>query len=135
LGYAVGLILSFAGASLAFGLSLVKDDSYVPSCWSKAFVMAYIVSFLLSLVFGIWCVVNRLRDFRKTRSIARDREEWARENVSEPEIEARLAIRRDETDKLGKTTWRLFWVQIGAFSSGVIFLSAAFGMAYHSKLF
>lgn len=30
LGYAVGLILSFAGASLGFALSVVKDKDYLP---------------------------------------------------------------------------------------------------------
>lgn len=129
LGYAVGLILTFAGASLGFGFALAKDQNYTPTCWSKAFVIAGLSSLLLSLGLGVWCVINRLRDFRETRGIARDREEWEREKIPESEINARLALRRSETDKLGKRSWRLFWWQIGTFASGVLSLTVAFEIA------
>ena len=136
LGYAVGLILSFTGASLGFGLSLLRDPCYAPGCWGKAFMLACFASFLLSLAFGSFCVINRLRDFRKTRSIARDRETWEREkNVPNAEIDARLVIRREETRRLGERSWWLFWWQIGAFSFGVFALVVAFGVIYHSRLF
>jgi hypothetical protein len=135
LGYAVGLILAFAGASIGFGLALVKDQSYIPTCWSKAFVLAGLSSLLLSLGLGVWCVINRLRDFRETRGIARDREELEKQKVPESEIEARLALRRSETNKLGKRSWGLFWWQIGTFAFGVMSLIVAFGFAYQSKLF
>ena len=135
LGYAVGLVLTFAGASLGFGLALVKDQSYTPTCWSKTFVIAGLSSLLLSLGLGDWCVINRLRDFRETRGIARDRGELEEQKIPESEINARLAPRRSETDKLGKRSWRLFWWQIGTFASGVISLTVAFGIAYKAKLF
>ena len=93
------------------------------------------MSLLLSLGLGIWCVINRLRDFRETRGIAKDREKLEREKVPESEINARLALRRSETDKLGKRSWRIFWWQIGTFAFGVISLTVAFGIAYQSKLF
>jgi hypothetical protein len=125
LGYAVGLILGFAGASLGFGLSLLRDPCYAPGCWGKAFMLACLSSFVVSLGLGIWCVVNRLCDFRKTRCIARDRENG--EEIS--------AVRRDETKKLGERSWLLFRWQIGSFSAGLIFLIVAFGSVYHSRLF
>src|ERR1017187_8550168 len=86
LGYAVGLILGFAGASLGFALSVVKDKEYCPECWGKAFMLAAVAFLLVSLGLGLWCVINRLNDFRKTKGIVRDRENWQRERSEERRV-------------------------------------------------
>lgn len=135
LGYAVGLILSFATASLGFALSFVKDQNYAPGCWGKALMLTSIASLMLSVGLGLWCVINRLCDFRETRSIARDREDWEREGVSKEEIANRLRARRAETKRLGERTWLLFWWQIGTFAFGVATFTFALGIIYHTKLF
>lgn len=134
LGYAVGLILTFATASLGFGLALVKDKDYVPGCWGKAFMSLALLSLALSVALGLWCVVNRLRDFRKTRSIARDREDWE-PCFGEAETDRRLHERRTETQKLGRKSWLLFWWQLGMFALGALALTVTFAIVYRTKLF
>jgi hypothetical protein len=135
LGYAAGLILSFATAALGFALALVKDQNYAPNCWGKMAMLTSIASLVLSVGVGLWCVINRLCDFRKTRNIARDREDWEREHVSKDEIDKRLQTRRAETKRLGERTWVLFWWQIGTFAVGVATFTVALAITYHAKLF
>ncbi len=134
LGYAVGLILTFATASLGFGLTLIKDEHYAPGCWGKAFMLLALFSLTVSVGMGLWCVVNRLCDFRKTRSIARDREDWGR-RFGEVETDRRLQERRTETKRLGRKTWLLFWWQLGTFEFGILSLTIAFAIVYHTKIF
>lgn len=135
LGYAIGLILSFATASLGFVLSLVKDQNYSPGCWGKVLMLISVTFLIVSVGLGLWGVVNRLCDFRQTRSVARDREDWQKDGVSQVDIDNRLRSRRERTRKLGKRTWLLFWWQIGTFAVGVVTFTAAFGITYRAKLF
>lgn len=93
------------------------------------------ISLMLSIGLGLWCVINRLSDFRKTRSIAKDREDWTAEHVSDVEINKLLQMRREETDRLGKATWTLFRWQVGTFFCGTVALAIAFAIAYCSKIF
>ena len=112
LGYSAGLILGLAAASLGFALNIVKDPIYDPGCWCKALMLASLISLILSLAFGVWCVINRLLDFRKTSGVARDRERW---NFAPDEIKRRLdaLARRNKTegsnnlDPLPLADWRL----------------------------
>jgi hypothetical protein len=80
------------------------------------------------------CVVNRLRDFRKTKDIARDRERWEGEKVEDGEIDKRLHERREKVKRLGETTWAIFHWQIGTFYAGIVLQVFAFAVTYHSKL-
>jgi hypothetical protein len=128
LGYAINLILGFGTASLGFSLLLAKDGEHIsPHCLGRHLLLLAIVTLLASIAFGIWCVINRLRDFRKTKDIARDKELG---NLTSCEHERRKA----ETDRLGDLTWRLFWWQIGLFGSGLGILVVAFLFVYHANL-
>jgi hypothetical protein len=128
LGYAINLILSLATAALGFSLSLAKDgDKFAKNCLGKHLLLLTIAMFLGSVGVGIWCVINRLRDFRKTMGIARDTELG---NLTLFEKERRRA----ETDKLGKFTWGLFRWQIGLFGGGLLNLMAVFLLVYHASL-
>ncbi|SRR6266851_6207315 len=128
LGYAVNLVLSFSVASLGFALSLAKDTTQlVSNCWAKHLLLFSLVLILLSMGAGLWCVINRLTDFRKTESIARDKERGEL-----PQCE--YARRKAETDKLGRRTWLLFQWQIGLFSFGILALVAGFLTLYHGNL-
>src|ERR1700730_7532256 len=102
LGYAINLILTFDAASLGFVLSITKDTTQLATnCWARHLLLFSVVLILLSMAAGLWCIINRLIDFRKTESIARDKERG--------ELPAcECAIRKAETDKLGKRTWHLF---------------------------
>jgi hypothetical protein len=127
LGYAINLFLTFATASLAF--SLVEFKGQAGSCFGfgKCLLFSAIIFFLFSIGIGAWCVINRLQDFRKTKDIARDREHWTREKMDVDEIDKRLEIRRAAVERLGRATWVLFYMQMGFFGLGVVFLSG--GMA------
>jgi hypothetical protein len=138
-GRALRFFLALAGASLAFAVAVVKD--YHPTCWSKPFMLASIALLMLSMLLGLWCVINRLRDFRITQNIVRDRERWRSENIGrvdkieKEEIDRELGARRAEVKRLGEISWWLLCCQIGSFGLGVIFLISAFGIAYREALF
>lgn len=91
---------------------------------------------VVSAGLGVCCNINRLNDFRKTRSIARDREVWKRDlALTDEQINSRLHDRREETDRLGNKTWTIFYSQILTFAIGDFALTIASIIAYHQKLF
>ena len=135
LGYVINLVLTLATASLGFSLTLITNENFAPRYFAKLLFILSLILILLSIVFGIACVINRLSDFRKTTQIARDRERLRRDGVADREIDRQLAARRLTTKTLGKVTWRLFWFQIGAFAAGVSSLSIALMIHYSSRLF
>ena len=113
LTYSVNLILGFSVAVLGFQMSLLLNEKFHPFRWHKCAFDISIFTLLLSIGFGIWCVINRLRDFRATTKAARLREE------AKPDEE--IQQYRDLYNKLGKMTWLLFWWQIGTFGVGIVF--------------
>jgi hypothetical protein len=140
LGYSLNLIITLAAASLGFALILVNDNEVTSSCWCTGLLIVSGVSLMVSIALGIWCVLNRLADFRKTAQNARDREkrDGERGHVPPPEekeIETRLEWRRMEAKKLGERTWVLFHWQVGTFCAGVLALVGTFILAYHARIF
>lgn len=123
LGYVVNLLLGMTLAALGFGASLLLKE--LVFCWWKGCVFTSMIFLFASLVCGILCVINRLRDFRLTKDIARKKAK---------EESADLDQMRKRADMLGKRTWHLFWFQIGAFSLGVflMFLGAMSGFAVNN---
>jgi hypothetical protein len=141
LGYAVNLILAFGTASLGFSLSLIKDESYAPGCWAKAFMALSLLLILFSIIFGIWCVINRLRSFRHTKNAARIREERDKKQKDPSQqacidkLNADLKAERTLYRVLDERTWPLFWFQVATFGLGVLLLIASFVSVYRGKLF
>jgi len=123
LSYSINLILTFSVAAIGFAVSLLLNESFKPSdCQEHSFILSLII-LLLSGAFGIWCTINRLRDFRATARIA---------NLKRKEgNEAELTELRILTKRLGEKTWGIFWWQIGSFSAGIIILvlSVAFSVS------
>lgn len=113
LTYAVNLILGFSVATLGFQVVLLLSDKFAPVAWQKCAFGLSLVLLFASVAFGVWVVINRLRDFRATTKAARKREEGANEDAIEP---YRVLYR-----KLGARTWCLFWWQIGTFGFGMFF--------------
>jgi hypothetical protein len=134
-GYAINLFLAFATASLGFALSLVKDKDFMSGSWAKCFLDLAVFVFLISLAAGGWCVIARLRDFRMTAQIARDREKWDPQKISKGALDCTLRPRRLETLRLDRTTWKLFYWQTSTLSLGILLLTIAFVVAYHTRLF
>ena len=121
LTYAINLILSFSVATLGFQVTLLLSDKFNPVSWQKCTFCLSLALLAASLVFGVWVVINRLRDFRATMKAAREREKLERRDVSAEEIEKEIEPYRVLYRKLGERTWCLFWWQVGTFSTGVLF--------------
>lgn len=118
-GYALNLILGLSVAAMGFEVSLLLRSDFEKDGWQNWLFAASLLSLLLSTAVGLWCVVNRLHDFRTTTETARKRENGA------PASE--LHALRSRSRNLGKRTWRLFWWQISAFGAGVFLLILAVG--------
>src|SRR5713226_7634423 len=71
LGYAVNLILGFATASLGFSFLLIRDETFSPPCLAKVLRTLSMFLLMISIALGVFCVNNRLRDFRQTEAIVR----------------------------------------------------------------
>ena len=122
LSYSINLILTFSVAGLGFCVSLLLTESFKPTTCQAYAYFSSLFLLLVSGAFGIWCTINRLRDFRATAKICNLKRKD--ENNSE------LQGLRDLTNKLGKKTWGIFWWQIGTFSAGILILvlSVAFSL-------
>lgn len=125
MGYAVNLMLTFAAASLGFTLTLFKDPSRRQHCWGRCFIVFAAVALTASIAIGLWCVLNRLRDFRESAQIARRRERWEKEGCERSWIDVQLQRRRNRNRRRGRRSYRLFNWQIGSFAVGVLLLVAA----------
>jgi hypothetical protein len=112
LTYCVNLILGMAVAALGFQVALLLNDKFNPIAWQKCAFSVSMLLLILSIALGIWCVVNRLRDFRATTKAARMQENGKPAEDIQPF--------RDLYKKLGEKTWCLFWWQIGTFGVGII---------------
>lgn len=133
LGYSINLILALSTAALGFGFELVQDCDFHPCCWTKVLFSLALLLLTLSIGLGVAGTINRLCDFRKTTSIAHDRERWREENVAD--VDNRLLARRNQARTLGDRTWNLFYGQITSFGAGIFLLISALGSIYRARLF
>src|SRR5690606_2534499 len=70
LTYAVNLVLGFSVAALAFQITTLLNKEFNPVSWQKCAFSISLLALMASVGLGIWCVVNRLRDFRVTAKVA-----------------------------------------------------------------
>ena len=122
--YATNVILGLAVATLGFAVTLLLSKEYVPVFWQKCVFFLGLLAIVVSIATGIWCAVNRLRDFRATANTARQRLKGANADNS-----------RDVAEGLGKCTWRLFWFQIASFGVALLAIILGVGGVISSKLF
>ena len=126
LTYAINLVLVFSVATLGFQVSLLLGDKFTPVSWQKCAFSLSMLLLLASTGIGIWCVVNRLRDFRATTRAARLREE----GKSDDEIQPYRML----YERLERRTWCLFWWQIGTFGVGVLLTVLGVAASVSAKL-
>lgn len=112
LTYAINVILGFSVAALGFQVTLLLNEKFIPVSWQKCGFTMAIVFTLVSIVIGIFIVINRLLDFRETMHIARKRNAESNSKFIEN-------LRRSNRNR-GRVTWRLFWWQIGTFTIGIL---------------
>ncbi len=124
--YAQNLILTFSVAALGFGLSMIKDQTFAPLGLGKCLFTLSLISLSISIGCGLCCVINRLKDFRVTKTIAKNRGNDDSSEISEL---------REISRNLGRRTWNLFRCQIGIFSLGILLLTIGIILIYGNKLF
>ena len=117
LTYAVNLVLALSVATLGFQITLLLNDKFIPVSWQKCAFSLSLLLLSISVIVGIFVVVNRLRDFRATKETARLREDHASPATIEPY--------RTLSRKLGNWTWTLFWWQLSTFGAGVVLATIA----------
>lgn len=107
-GYCVNLILTLSIAALAYALSIAKDTDFLSSpargCLGILLTIS-LVGLSVSVVCGLLCILNRLRDFRGTAQRAKN---------------STTAPPKEELDQLGKITWRLFYAQAWTFLVSIV---------------
>ncbi len=106
-GFVNNTVLVLTTAALGFGAS--KE----PQEWTQA-VWAGNGALLLSIVFALWCALNRLTDFRESARLARRK--------------MNLAVRRErrrKNRKRGECSWCLLRLQLGTFAFGALALVIA----------
>ncbi len=113
LSYAINLFLTFALASIGFILHLLISATVDLTACQLYLNRLALIFLIISGVLGIFCTINRLKDFRDTARIANPR------TKGHEKCEARLYAKG-----LGKNTWRLFWSQVIAFIIGIVPLIA-----------
>ncbi|WP_156820431.1 hypothetical protein [Thioalkalivibrio thiocyanodenitrificans] len=126
LTYAVNLVLGFSVAALAFQVTTLLNKEFNPVSWQKCAFSISLLALMVSVGLGIWCVVNRLRDFRATAKVARMREQKKSDEEMGP--------LRVLSEKLGNKTWSIFWWQIGTFGVGVLLLVLGIAGSVSQKL-
>ncbi len=109
------LVLTLALAASGFVLTMMPNNSnYVVS-----FLCTYqlpFICFVLSILLGIWCANNRLRDFRATARITKLKYKGKDEDENGNKIDDLRAL----TKKLGQRSWIILWWQIGLFVAGIL---------------
>ncbi len=126
LTFALNLFLGLSVGSLAFGVTLLQNESFSFSGCSKVAFSGGLIALVLSVVSGCVAVVTRLLDFRYTARKVRADKKY------NPESEAGVYSYRSKI--LGQLTWRLFWFQLFSFSVGLIGLIVALYSKYGVKL-
>lgn len=127
LSYAINLILGFSIAGIGYGASVLRDTSFIPSGWAKALFGISLLFLILASTVGVACILNRLKDFRDTATIARKK--------SKNEYDEELEELRELVGIIGKRTRCFFKWQVGLFGFGILFLILSLSMTYRAKLF
>ncbi len=104
LGFCNNLILALTLGALSYSLTLTQDKTFVAARTARWYLGAVLliafVALSLSMVLGLFCMLNRLRDFRGTAQRAKD---------------SLAALSKEELSQMGKLTWSLFYGQAWTF--------------------
>lgn len=114
LGFVNNLLIGLATALLIFGAKLPFDEKLKLSCSEKWLIIASLLSVFLSISSGVYVAWNRLRSFRFTTRVARQRETGKRTNISEL---------RQLVSKFDKRTWPMLTIQTILFVLGALFFA------------
>lgn len=110
LGVTNNLILTFCLGVLYFVLDL-NETLELETCLNKSMLVLSLVSLFASILFAILLTLNRLKDYRQTAQIVKNRDNKDVSNL------------RDENKRVGEKTWNLLKCQLWTFFAGILFSS------------
>ena len=114
-GYILNLVLGLSVAGIGYEINLILNDTNIGrECWQSSFLAISLLLLVISVCAALWCVLTRLRDFRITAEIARQREN----GISD----LKLQPMRIKSKSFGDISWILLCWQIISFAVGVLFL-------------
>jgi len=104
LGFCNNLILALTIGALSYSLNLTQDKTFIMARTARLYLgpvlFIALAALSLSIVSGLFCMLNRLRDFRGTAQRARD---------------SLAAMSKEELNQMGKLTWSIFYGQVWTF--------------------
>ena len=126
LTFALNLFLGLSVGSLAFGISLIRDETFVLSGCSKTIFKVGLVALAASIVLGCTAVVSRLFDFRNTAAKIRADEK--------DDLDSPAGVYKYRYKIFGKLTWWLFWLELLSFTTGLVGLIVGLFARYGEKV-
>ena len=127
LSYAINLFLGLSIAAIGFEMALMQKIDFIIEGWHKCFFTLSLGSLVVASGLGIACVLNRVKDFRDTTTIARKK--------SKEEYDEELDELREVVGIIGSRTRTLFNWQVWLFSIGLFLLVVVLVLIYSDKLF
>ncbi len=122
MSYVNYLILTLSLAIIGFAVSLMFEDEFDVEDISLHLYKSALILLSVSIVVGIICAIFRLKDFRTTEKITRQKQKGAGHND--------LKELRACAECLGKGSWFFLWWQVRFFLSGFILLMFAIGLSW-----
>lgn len=113
LSFVNNLIIGLSTGLLAFQLNLVFSNEAISQIKGGLIFLCSILFVLISLGVGLLTAWNRLKDFRITEKIARNKQKGESGDIEDL---------RKQSDKLGKKTWILLKLQMAFFGVGALLL-------------
>ncbi len=127
LSTSIALFLTYSVAALGFSVNLLVQPGYaISNCIARTSFGLGILLGLLSVALGVTACVTRLKDFRLTAQIVRQR--------SKPNPDDSVEELRLQSKRLGEWTWRLFYSQIVTFGLQTFALVGALAVTYWHRL-
>jgi hypothetical protein len=116
---ASAVLFGLSSAGLGYVLALLNDHGKQLDVAHSVSFGIFAAAFAISFVAGIFLVINRLDDFRKTAKIVKDRDENDEARATNRPIpHPDLDDQREETGLLGRSTWVLFYTQLAGIGIG-----------------
>jgi len=108
------MCFALATGLFAFQVNLILGSNYI-DLGNKLSISFSLITLLISILAAVLCTLVRLKDFRVTAKICRDKMTG---NIDH------LELNRNEVKILGKLSWFLFKIQLIFFSIGATTLGA-----------
>ena len=127
LGVCISLFLTFSVAVLGFSVNLIVQPNYaITDCFARVFFLFSLLFGLLSVLLGSLACTTRLKDFRLTAQVVRNR--------SDSSMKEGVERWRAEYRRLGGWTWKLFKWQLLLFGFQIVGLTLAISITYWPRL-